>query len=123
MSILIFVSGVLPGQELNHADFFRNLNDTINNFDFANYKPGSDGLLFLPSVYLSKKWETYASFGIMINNPFYERPHFENDELDENRVTTVFKAAILVHHRKTNLMLYVDYYSDYSWGLSFRLKY
>jgi len=108
------------GQEIDNADFYRDLNNTINNFDFSNYSYSNDGVLFLPTLYLSKKWETYATFGIMLNNMFFEK---QEQDIDDVSPISVFRAAIYIKHKKTNGLLYFDYYSDYSWGLSFKIKY
>jgi hypothetical protein len=122
--VLFLLTASAFSQELDYADFFRDLNDTINNFDFENYKAGSDGLLFVPSIYVSKRWETYASFGIMVSNPFLEKTSYEKEDITgEHQVTTILKAAFVLKRKKTNVILYFDYNSDYSWGISLRLKF
>jgi hypothetical protein len=111
-------------QNFEYVDFFRDLNDTINNYDFENYKIGGEGLLFVPSIYLSRRWQTYASFGVMVNNPFIEKSDYENENIpDEHQVTTIFKAAFVLKRKKTNVLLYFDYHSDYSWGISLKLRF
>ena len=123
---ILFLSAALSfSQEFIDVDFYRDLTDTINHFDLSNLSDGTEGVLLLPSVYLSKRFHTYASFGVMFNNPFLHNPEYENEEMDinENHPTTIFKAALALRRRKTTVMLYFDYHSDYSWGLSFKLKF
>jgi len=105
-------------------DFYRDLNNTINNFNLSDLSSAGDGVLFLPTLYMNSRLETYVTFGVMYNNPEAGKNEKEIEaEMLEKGPVSVFRAAFYVKRRTTNIMLFFDYYNDYSWGLSLRVKY
>jgi hypothetical protein len=128
---LFLLAALCYSQEFSDADFLRNLNNTLSNFDFKTFLNSGNGMFYLPSVYMSKRLNTYAGFGLMFNNPFFHNNQLYEGEagevieaVDEIPSTiTLLKAALVLRHKKTNVVFYFDYNNDDSWGLSVKLNF
>lgn len=121
--LLLLFSGFAFGQDID-VDFYRDLNNTINNFNLSDLASSGDGVIFLPTLYMNSRLETYVTFGLMYNNPEAGKNEKEIEaEMLEKGPVSVFRAAFYVKRRSKDVMLFFDYYNDYSWGLSVRLKF
>jgi hypothetical protein len=127
LCLLLFPAIMCYSQEVELVEFLLDLNEAINNFDFSETE--FDNFIILPSLYISRKRDTYASLGILLNNSFIGYFHrnsqveIENPDDNPSPVITLLKAAFVFKRKKTNVTLYFDYFSDYSWGLSLKLRF
>ena len=117
LCIILLAAGLSFGQESNATDFLMNLNAAINQFDFSNRNIGS-GILFMPSLYINRRHQVYASFGFIL-----PRVNENNQSKEENMPNTLINAAFFLRYKKTNIIFFLEYYRDDSWGLSVKLKF
>ena len=117
LCIIFLAAGLSFGNELNSIDFTSNLNNTISQSDFFKGNK-TEGVLFLPSFYFNRRYQIYASFGLIL-------PHIDetNKFNEENMPNTLINAAFFLRYKKTNIILFLEYFRDDSWGLSVKLKF
>ena len=120
LCIIFLAAGLSFGQEASVIDFATSLNNSIHKSDFFNniHNNKNDLILFLPSLYFNRKHQIYATFGFIVPQA---RGNSEFNE--ENMPNTLINAAFFLRYRKTNIILFLEYFRDDSWGLSIKLRF
>ena len=117
LCIIFLAAGLSFGNESNSIDFITSLNKTISQSDF--FKSNSaERILFLPSFYFSRRYQIYASFGLVLPQMYETNPFKE-----ENMPNTLLNAAFFLRYKKNNIILFLEYFRDDSWGLSVKLRF
>ena len=121
--ILVFLlsAGQSFCEEPVNADFLRGLNTSMSQVDISGNNT-REGLLLFPGVYFSRKYQTYAGLGFMIDSAEMLQRYEEVDEQILHQADTLMGLALYFRRSKTILTMLFNYHRDNSWGVNCRVK-